>query len=352
MPRMPRIPKKETAEKSLLRHHLKGAPRSKLQLNLFDQADSEILKLAKNEFLTTSIDSFDEEWTIGIFKNPRTLARVCVHGTLSDLVVTGATPLGFLFSPQWELSQDEIIKKLIFSTVIQELKKLSVPLLGGDEGRSASLSLTGVALGRASQKPVQRTGIKPGQILCTLGDFGIGPALGFQFLLNTRTDDRLENAYYPKAQIQAIPTLLNYAKGSMDSSDGLLSTLHTLSILNDVRFDLDLKAVSVHPLARQFCIEHEIPTLALWFGEVGDYQPIFTVNADDFKNVQKRLPTVKKIGVVAPKRQKKHTLTIKNRQIQADFSDYFNQPRVTQINYLEAFHTMLFWIESENLNDE
>ena len=344
------MPMKIISEKKELERYLKGAIRSKLQVNRFYEADSEILKLGKSEFLTSSIDSFGEEWSIGLYQKLETLARVCVHGTLSDLVVTGADPLGFLFSPLWTFKDSQDTKKIIFETMIKELRKLKVPLLGGDEGRSKSLSLTGVALGRSKNKPIQRVGIKSGQVLCSLGSFGAGPALGLQFLLGLRKNSVLEDAYQPKAFISAIPAIRDFAKASMDGSDGFLSTLNTLSHLNDVHFEIDAKSIQTEKHALKFCSDHQIPRLSLWFGEVGDYQAIFTVEEGEFAKLKKRLPEVRRIGFVLPKRQKKHIFRFREKNTEVNLDQFFNLPRSTPAEYLEAFSLMLSWIEDEKLS--
>ena len=164
---------------------LRGMPRSPRQTHGLNESDCEVLRLTPNLYLALSIDSVSEEWIYGLYRDPRTLARVCVQGALSDVVACGVMPTGFLFSPLWPhgAKDESALKKVIFDTVRSELRRADVPLLGGDQGGGASLSLTGVALGTSARKPRSRVGARPGDVLCLTGSLGIGPALGFRYLL-------------------------------------------------------------------------------------------------------------------------------------------------------------------------
>ena len=343
-------PKKISHEQAELLSFLKPALRSRKQLNRPHESDCEIVQLSTRLFLSTSIDSFSDEWAIRLFQKPETLARLCVHGTLSDLVVSGAQPLGFLFSPQWGSKDAQAVKAKIFRTVIQELKKIGVPLLGGDEGSAAELSLTGVALGTSHVKPKTRVGMKPGQWLCSLSDFGIGPALGFQFLLGKKTSYLTENLFCPTAQTQASALILKHAKASMDSSDGLCTTLNFLSKINDVRFEIDAQAIRIHPAALRFCREFSLPTMSLWYGEIGDYQPIFSIDPKDFSALKRKLPGLIRLGVVSPRRKKMNTVLMNGKVTPFDPGMLSSVPRASLREIKIGFHQMVKILKNEGFH--
>ena len=343
--------KEISSEQTQLLNFLKPALRSRKQLNRPHESDCEIVKLSAKSFLATSIDSFADEWAIGLYQKPETLARLCVHGTLSDLVVSGADPIGFLFSPQWGFQDPKDFKARVFKSVIEELKRVKVPLLGGDEGYAAQLSLTGVALGTSSIKPKTRVGMKAGHWLCTLGEFGVGPALGFQFLLQKIPSFLNEDLYHPTAYTKAIPAILKFAKASMDSSDGLCTTLQFLSKVNDVKFEIDANAIQIHPAALRFCHENQIPPLALWYGEIGDYQPIFSIEPKDFPKVKRLVPNLKRIGTVLPKKEKNHCILWKSEKIPFHPGQFSLVPKSTMAEIKNAFDNMIQWLKSEGLSN-
>ena len=343
----PRKKRKITFEQNELGTYLKSAPRSSLQVNRIHESDCEIVKLNPHLYLSTSVDSFADEWAVGLFKEVETLARVCVHGTLSDLVVSGATPTGFLFSPQWAFSDDHVIKTKVFETVIKELKRAKVPLLGGDEGQASLLNLTGVAIGTSVIKPKTRLGMRPGQLLCTLGTFGVGPALGFQYLLGKKPSELTESKYRPYAQTKAIPSLLKYAKATMDSSDGFCTTLHILSQLNDVKFEMDFDSVRIEPVAQRFCKVNSLPVLSLWYGEIGDYQPIFTIDPEDFSKMKRALPSLLKVGRVLPKKSRKHILNFNGKAREFKPGHFANLAKTTMPEIKSAFRLLIGFLQDE-----
>ncbi len=338
-------------EHSLLAKRLKNALRSQRQINKINESDCEIIKLQSKRYLATTIDSFSDEWSVGLFKKPETLAHFCVHGCVSDLVVSGTKPLGFLFSPQWGFETSSEIKDRVFRVVLRELKKIGVPLLGGDEGYAREISLTGVALGESKHKPKTRLGIKPGDVLCTIGPLGLNPAFGFQYLLNHKAALINEINLCPVAYTNAIPGIAKFARAAIDTSDGLCSSLHIFSRLNEIKFEINADALKYHPLAIRFCRSHKIPRVCLWYGEFGDYQPMISVPKHHFLKLKKLIPSLYAIGRALPRSESRNMIKSKGNNIVFEPEKFLFEPRTQLAEIRTTFEHMLHYVKSGVLAD-
>ncbi len=284
-----------------------GSPmRSKKQVNGVNESDAEILKISPSRWMAFNVDGISEEIEYGLYRDPYTMGWITVHATLSDIAACGFKPIGFLSSVLFSRKFTLESKKRFQAGLNAALKQTKTPLLGGDHGESAHGVFHGFAIAESSQKPLQRIGIKPGDLIGTVGTLGVGPALGFRFLTQSPESYFPESNFRPIAKLTEGMRLIKHAHAAMDTSDGLASALHTLSILNDLRFELNFDQLPYDKKALEFCSKIQIPRETLIFGEHGDYQLVFTASVVEFAKIRKLVPGVTCIGRVLKRSEKQH----------------------------------------------
>jgi len=209
----------------------------------FDDDASDI-PLSDGNHLVINVDTFVRETDWLPDMTPAQVGRKTAVMTLSDIVAKGATPTATMLSlcvPSDYESEDaqEIVRG--FS---QYCMKADIPFIGGDLGLSSDVVLTGVALGVAPPEDIiTRGGAQAGDTIAVTGKFGL-TSVAFEILLRGReADDTLRNraikaAYKPQIIYDFIPALARKGAitSSMDSSDGLGITLHTMASLSGMGF--------------------------------------------------------------------------------------------------------------------
>lgn len=277
---------------------LGNPPRSPQQTHLINESDSEILDLGNGTYLATTIDTISAEIEVGLYKDPYTMGWVVAMASLSDLAAVGANPLGTLLSTEWN-SLFSVEKKAEFSRgYLAALHQCKTYLLGGDSGACRSNVISGVAIGLCQSKPMSRIGIKDGDWICVTGQTGLGPALAIRFLQGQPETSFPESLYRPVARIEAGIALRPFASACMDTSDGILSTLHTLRSLNGIEFEFFWNQESLSPIATEYLDSLKLPHFLLWANEHGDYQLIAAIPDQHIALAEKCVPDLYRIGRV------------------------------------------------------
>lgn len=275
---------------------LGNPPRNPEQSNKLNEADCELIRLNDNSFLATTIDSISEEISSGLYQDPYTMGWVTAQASLSDLAAVGSTPLGVLFSAQWDNQSSVEFKKSVAEGFHDALKDAGTFLFGGDSGTTTSTVLTGVGIGICKNRPVTRLGITPGDYLCITGKTGCGPALSFRFLRNELKEQFPERNYRPQARLQQGQKLAEIASAMIDSSDGLLSSLNQLRFINKISFELQWNPSTLDPRAVKYCEQRDIPLWLLWVGEHGDFELIVTIPPENLSLAKLLSPDLQVIG--------------------------------------------------------
>ena len=180
-----------------------------------------------------------------------------------------------------------------------------VDLIGGDTSSNPKgLVISVTAIGVANEQEISyRSGAKPGDIICTTGDFGAA-YLGLQllerekqiYLSNPGIQPNLEEQEYligrqlkPEARkdmveqfakAQLVPTSM------IDVSDGLASDLFHICKQSNVGAYLEEGKIPMHPNSETMALEFNMDpiTCALNGGE--DYELLFTVDENDLEKVR------------------------------------------------------------------
>lgn len=271
------------------------SPRSPRQLNFFNGSDTETVRLSKDYFLVSSTDSIAVEIHSQLYQDPETWGYLAIANSVSDLAASGAKPIGILLSAQWATDHKGKTKDRVYKSISQTLKKFEVPLLGGDSGSSQATVLTTTILGESKNKPLDRMGVKPGDVVILFGhDIGYGPALAFDYLQN-KSKHKLEKYFRPSPNWQTIFRFRKYFKASIDTSDGIYNSLQTLATLNSVSFLL-VKDVKLSKKIQIYKNKFNIPTEYFIESDLGDLQTCVVLDSTLYEKIKLQLPFHQVIG--------------------------------------------------------
>ena len=172
----------------------------------------------------------------------RQAARKAVAMCVSDFAAKGVKPDSFMVSigVRRDVLQSEVdglAKGLQDAT--QEWR---LNFVGGDTNESKELVIDCAMLGFAD-RIVPREGASPGDVLVVTGTFGLPPS-GVKILTggvvaNPRyRRDAVSSVLRPTPSLEVGLALAPYLTSSMDSSDGLARSLHTLAKASGVGFEV------------------------------------------------------------------------------------------------------------------
>ncbi len=170
-------------------------------------------------------------------------ARKAVAMCVSDFAAKGVKPDSFMVSIG--------IRRGTRAGQVEELargfrkaeEEWGMVLVGGDTNEAGELVIDCAMVGYAG-RVVERNGARPGDALVVTGAFGFPPA-GLRILEGgARASERFRrkavgSVLSPSPSLAVGLSLAPYLTSSMDSSDGLARSLHTLSRSSGVGFEVD-----------------------------------------------------------------------------------------------------------------
>jgi thiamine-monophosphate kinase len=218
-------------------------------------------------------------------------SRKAVAMCVSDFAAKGVKPTCFLVS----LGIPKGYTKNEIRRIALGLKKASyewgLELLGGDTNLSKELVISCTMVG-FSDKVVGRRGAKPAEIVVTNGYFGY-TASGLKILLdNAKCGSKfkkkaVESVLKPSPRLEDGIILSKYLTSSIDSSDGLAISLHTLAELNGVGIKVTKMPVDNDVLNFASANGIKAEELVLFGGE--EYLIVGTMRRDDFDRAKAEL---------------------------------------------------------------
>lgn len=260
-----------------------GFARARKQANAPHEADAELIELAQapDQLLAITIDTVAEEITAGLYRDPFTMGWVTVMASLSDLAAVGADPIGVVVSVSLPAEADAGFIDGVRRGMEEACRSLGVFILGGDSNAMPAISLTGCAIGTVPRSAARtRLGISPGDAVFLTGPAGDGNALGLVRLAGLPDEFFPEEGYRPSARLSEGTALLGVATASMDTSDGVLTTLDQLARLNGHGFEVDCDWPAILSRgALELCERTGTPPWMMLAGPHGEFELVFTVPA-------------------------------------------------------------------------
>ena len=172
----------------------------------------------------------------------RQAARKAAAMCVSDFAAKGARPDSFLVSLGLRKGVTQEQVDGLASGFRDAEQEWRVRLVGGDTNESEELVIGCTMVGFA-KRVVPRDSASPGDVLVVSGSFGLPPA-GLRLLANSAraapdfARAATASVLMPTPSLRVGTALAPYLTSSMDSSDGLARSIHTLARESGVGFEL------------------------------------------------------------------------------------------------------------------
>jgi thiamine-monophosphate kinase len=183
---------------------------------------------------------------------PEEIGYRAAAAALSDLAAVAARPVGILCSLACAADDAGALAPRVMDGLRSAAAGVGAALLGGDLARSPGpLLLDVVAVGRVD-RPVLRSGARPGDALWVTGELGGAAAAVLAWQRGAVPSDAARQAYArPRPRIGEALWLAErgLVHAMIDLSDGLAGDAAHLAAASGVRVVLEGTAVPVHPAA-------------------------------------------------------------------------------------------------------
>lgn len=267
-------------ENSFIEFLVRELPKSPYQKNALQESDAELIRIPGTEtILAITTDSIVEEIETGLYSDPFLIGWMTVMVNASDLAAVGADPVGILLNETFPKELSESFIRDIQSGIKEACEVCNMPVLGGDTNHSSSFQMGGTALGVVGKnKLLTRVGCRPGDTLFISAKPGSGNSFAFSVLADRPSGSLPASVFKPVARLKEGKMLIGYASCCMDSSDGFISTIDQLMLLNNTGFIIDIVPRDfIHPETLSFSRLANIPPWMFLAGIHGEFELVFTV---------------------------------------------------------------------------
>ncbi|MCV0411298.1 thiamine-phosphate kinase [Nitrosopumilus sp.] len=245
----------------------------------FISEDVEIFNLGKIKIISKT-DTLVESTDIPPKMKLADAARKSIIACVSDFAAKG-------IKPEYGIISVNLPKKISRSKILDIVKgfkkassEYGIKILGGDTNAGKEIVFNVTLFGN-SNNIVTRKGSKKGDLIFVTGPFGY-TSVGLDLLLGKRKESGKFAAKSIKSMINPKPKLKfglknkKYFSSSMDSSDGLSTTLNEMSkqskkkfLINNIPADNDLE---------NYAKSHKLDLNSLVFHGGEEYEFVFTVS--------------------------------------------------------------------------
>jgi thiamine-monophosphate kinase len=288
-------------------------------------------RIGKGWVIVAHTDALTESTDVLPGMSPHSIGFKSVVMNVSDFASKGVRPLGILFALGVPREVDvEYVEEIARGWRDASLK-YGLYVWGGDVGETKELTLCGTIIGLAKEEAlIRRKGAGEGDLVACIGEFGLTSVAYLMLLKELRAPDKKierrvkKTVYYPRAYLKEGLKLsrLGVVTSSMDSSDGLAWTLHTLCSLNDV--GMVIKSIPIPVEVWRYAKEYDLDPyeLALYGGE--EYALVFTLRRDYINRIPRSLAkSIYVMGVVTADRKLKLEVEGGERKIEAKGWEHF-----------------------------
>ncbi len=282
--------------------------------------DAAVVK-SPDHSLVGTVDLLVEGIHFELFLNrPRLLGRKALAVNVSDIAAMGGTPLYALVSLAIPSHLDDEFIIALYDGLQDSCERYDLEIVGGDTSRSPGPLFLDVTVWGEVEKPVKRTGARPGDLICVTGPLG-DSAAGLQWLLHEKGSGREEKVllavekgveredsptYFverhldPWARVDAGKIAGKFATAMIDISDGLGSDLLHICQGSDVGAWVDQDKIPLSPCTRKMAdyLQQDYFKWVLDGGE--DYEMIMAVPKENIHQLKEEID-VHVIGEFKPK---------------------------------------------------
>ncbi len=211
----------------------------KLRVKKFISEDVEVFKIGKTKIIT-KVDTFVQSTDMPSKMRMYDAARKSIIACISDFAAKGVKPQYGIISLN--------LPKMISRTKINEMAKgfrhasneFGIRILGGDTNEGKEIVIN-VSIFGTTDKIVKRKGAKIGDIIFVTGPFGY-TAAGLKILLGKKkgiehfVKKAIKSVVNPSPKLDFGVKSKKYFTSSMDSSDGLSTTLNEMANQSKCKF--------------------------------------------------------------------------------------------------------------------
>lgn len=261
----------------------------------FVPEDVEVIRLGKTIFVTKS-DMLVESTDVPLGMKTNQIARKSMVSCVSDFASKGVKPVYATISlaiPR-KFSKEKI--KDLSHGFMRASKEFSVKIIGGDVNEGKELVIE-VSMFGATRKIVNRRGAKADDIIITSGPFGYSSS-GLKIILERlRADSKFSKkckslVFVPKPRLRFGLAIAKYISSSMDSSDGLSTTLNEMSKQSKKKFVIT--KLPSNPEIKEFAKANKIRFTDLVFHGGEEYEIVATVSKSNLTKI-KRIARIQKV---------------------------------------------------------
>ena len=261
---------------------------SRLGNTNFVPEDVELFKIGKKHIIV-KVDTLVESTDLPPEMELVDAARKSIVSCVSDFAAKGVRPIFGIISltiPK-KLSRSNI--ESLAKGFQRAAREFELKILGGDTNEGKELVINFSLFG-ISEKIVNRKGAKANHVIITSGPFGYSAA-GLSILLKNKKSSRkfgtkAKNAVFkPNCRLMFGLKNKNYFSSSMDSSDGLSTTLNEMSNQSKKKFVIT-KMPSENDVF-DFASSSRLNANDLILNGGEEYEIVATVNASNLPKIKK-----------------------------------------------------------------
>ena len=280
---------KKLDETSIIKIFQKGLSKKK-----FDSEDVEVFNLGKNKIVAktdTLVQSTDIPSKMGLSDAARKSIVACV----SDFASKGVKPDYGMISINLPNTVSRLKINQIVSGFRKASKEFNISILGGDTNEGKEIVFN-VCLFGIVDKIVTRKDSKKGDLIFVTGPFGY-TAAGLNMILGKKrgktefVKKAINSVIKPKPRLNFGIKNKKYFSSSMDSSDGLSTTLNEMSKQSKNKFIIT-KIPALKDL-ENFVKSYKLNLNDLVFNGGEEYEFVFTVPPNHKKTIIKNAKLLK-----------------------------------------------------------
>jgi len=311
--------------------------------------NSSALKLSDDVFFdkksktVLSVDTYNEKIHYLNFKKPALVIKKIIRSSISDLICKGVNPKYIFISASGNTKHfNKKNLKLISKSINEEQIKYNIKLSGGDTTKSILSSFTIVSLG-LSKKIVKRCNVSAGDDIYVTGYLG-DSFLGLELLkkkvtVNSNLKNYFINKYFlPDLPISITKYLFNFAKSSIDISDGLFDDLSKLINNKKIGYIINSNKIPISKNLKSY-LKINNKNILKFVSKGDDYQVLFTSRKNKrnyIKNLSKRINLkITRIGSATNIKNQRIIIDGKNLQKPINYIGYSH--KFWKVNYCLLF---------------
>jgi len=261
---------------------------SKLGNKDFVPEDVEFFKIGK-KYHVLKVDTLVESTDIPPGIKLEDVARKSIVSCISDFAAKGVEPIFGIVSLTIPKKYSKFKIESLAKGFYKARKEFNLKILGGDTNEGKELVINFSLFG-TSEKIVKRKGAKMNDVIITSGPFGYTSS-GLNILLNHKKYSKKfgnkakKVVFTPRPRLEFGLKNKNYFSSSMDSSDGLSTTLNEMSDQSKKRFVINKLPTEKDVL--DFANTNTLDVNDLIFNGGEEYEIVATVNPSNLKKIKK-----------------------------------------------------------------